>query len=116
MIPIYLQQDDLVAKHKTLLDTLKWELPALDNVRPVRAFKCELNKGILEDDPLTANIYVDNILAAAAFKERMIRLLTAVIEAIFLVCGIPDTLYANAPSRLRSGTSSRLAQGRSCLV
>jgi hypothetical protein len=90
MIPIYSQQDGLVAKHKTLLDTLKWELSASDNVRPVRAFKCELNKGILDDDPLTANIYVDNILAAAAFKERMIRLLVAVIEAIFLVCGIPD--------------------------
>jgi hypothetical protein len=49
-----------------------------------------LNKGILDNDPLTANIYVDDILAAAAFKERMIRLLTAVIEAIFLVCGVPD--------------------------
>jgi hypothetical protein len=32
MIPIYSQQDDLVAKHKTLLDTLKWEIPASDNV------------------------------------------------------------------------------------
>jgi hypothetical protein len=32
MIPIYSQRDDLIAKHKTLLDTLKWELPASDNV------------------------------------------------------------------------------------
>jgi hypothetical protein len=96
MIPIYSQQDDLVAKHKTLLDTLKWELPASDNVQPIRAFKCELNKGILNDDPLTANIYVE-ILAAAAFKERMIRLLAAVIEAIFLVCGIPDTSVRQCP-------------------
>jgi hypothetical protein len=32
MIPIYLQQDDLVVKHKTLLNTLKWEIPASDNV------------------------------------------------------------------------------------
>jgi hypothetical protein len=97
MIPIYLQQDNLVAKHKTLLDTLKWELPASDNVQLVRAFKCELNKGILEDDPLTANIYVDDTLATAAFKQRMIRLLAAVIEAIFLVCGIPDTSVLQCP-------------------
>jgi hypothetical protein len=97
MIPIYLQQDDLVAKHKTLLDTLKREIPALDNVWPVRAFKCELNKGILDNDPLTANIYVDDILAAAAFRERMIRLLAAIIEAIFLVCGIPDTSVRQCP-------------------
>jgi hypothetical protein len=102
MIPIYLQLDNLVAKHKTLLNTLKWEVPASDNVRPVRAFKCKLNKGILDDDPLTANIYVDDILAAAAFKERMIRLLVleANIEAIFLVCGIPDTSARQCPLSL----------------
>ncbi len=49
----------------------------------VRAFKCDLNTGILDDDPLTANIYIDDILAAAAFKARMVRLLAAIIEAIF---------------------------------
>jgi hypothetical protein len=59
-----------------------------------------LNKGILDDDPLTANIYVNDILAAAAFKERMIRLLTAVIEAIFLVCGIPDMSVRQCPLSL----------------
>ncbi len=56
-----------------------------------------MNKGILDDDPLTANIYVDGILAAAAFKERMIRLLAAIIEAIFLVCGVPDTSVCQCP-------------------
>ncbi len=59
-----------------------------------------MNKGILDDDPLTANIYVDDILAAADFKERMIRLLAAVIEAIFLVCGIPDTSVRQCPLSL----------------
>jgi hypothetical protein len=59
-----------------------------------------LNKSILDDDPLTANIYVDDILAAAAFKEWMIRLLTAIIEAIFLVCGIPDTSVHQCPLSL----------------
>ncbi len=41
--------------------------------------------------PMTANIYVDDILAAAAFQDNMTWLLAAVIEAIFTVCCIPDT-------------------------
>ncbi len=40
--------------------------------------------------PLKANIYVNDILSAAAFKEYMLRVLAAIIEAIFLVCGVPD--------------------------
>jgi hypothetical protein len=58
MIPTYLQRDDLLAKHKTLLDTLKWEILASDNVRPARAFECKLNKGILDDDPLTSMLTI----------------------------------------------------------
>jgi hypothetical protein len=40
---------------------------------------------------MMANIYVDDILAAAAFQNNMKRLLAAVIEAIFVVCGNPNT-------------------------
>ncbi len=36
---------------------------------------------------MTANIYVDDILAAAAFWTNMLHLFAAIIEAIFLVCG-----------------------------
>ena len=39
---------------------------------------------------MTANIYVDDILATAAFRENMLKLLAEIIEAIFLVCGEPD--------------------------
>ncbi len=46
-------------------------------------------KGLLV--PMSANIYVDNILAAAARQMNMLRLLAAIIEAIFTVCGTPDT-------------------------
>ncbi len=83
MIPIYSQQDDLVVKDKTLLNILNWATPALYNVQLVKAFKCNLNKGVLDDNLLTANIYVDDILAVAAYKARMVRLLAAIIEAIF---------------------------------
>ncbi len=47
-----------------------------------------------------ANIYVDDILAVAAFQENMARLLAAVIKAIFTVCGIPDTAVWQCPLSL----------------
>jgi hypothetical protein len=100
LIHIYSQQDDLVVKHKTLLDILNWVMPALDKVQLVKAFKCDLNKGVLDDNPLTANIYIDDILAAAAYKTRMVRLLAAIIEAIFLVYGVPNTSVRQCPLSL----------------
>jgi hypothetical protein len=57
----------------------------------------ELNKGVLDDNLLTANIYINDILAAAAYTARMVRLLMAIIEAIFLVCGVPDTSVRQCP-------------------
>jgi hypothetical protein len=47
--------------------------------------------------PLGANIYANDILAAAAFTEYMLRLLAAIIEAIFLVCGVPDIAVRQCP-------------------
>ena len=49
---------------------------------------------------MTANIYVDDILAAAALREKMLKLLAAVIEAIFLVCGEPDIAVRQCPLSL----------------
>jgi hypothetical protein len=41
---------------------------------------------------MTANIYIDNILTVAAFQNKMLRLLAAIVEAILLVCRTPDIL------------------------
>ena len=49
---------------------------------------------------MTANIYVDDILTAAALWDNMIKLLAAIIEAIFLVCGIPDVAVRQCPLSL----------------
>jgi hypothetical protein len=55
-----------------------------------------------EIKPLTANIYVNNILGALAFKEYVIRpLLAAIIEAIFVVCGRPDMAIRQCPLSLK---------------
>ena len=50
---------------------------------------------------MTANIYVDDILAAAAFQDKMLRLLSAINEAIFLVCGTPNIAVHQSPLSLK---------------
>jgi hypothetical protein len=50
---------------------------------------------------MTANIYVDDILAVAALCDNMMRLLAAIIEAIFLVCGTPDIAVRQCPLSLK---------------
>jgi hypothetical protein len=95
MITVYAQQDDLVDKHKNLLDELKWSDDLSPRPNLVKAFPCDINKGVMDDKgvllPMTANIYVDDILAAAARRENMTKILAAIIEAIFTLCGTPNT-------------------------
>jgi len=98
-IPVLSQRNDLTQKHSELINMVKWQ----DKKETIicRAHPCDINKGVLDDlgkvKPLEANIYVDDILAAAAFRENMMRLLTATIEAIFLVCGLPDIAVQQCP-------------------
>jgi hypothetical protein len=100
MITVLSMRGDLVYKHRELLDLLKWQ-EAPSKVKLVQAFSCDINPGINEEPgiitPLSANIYVDDILAAAAYKENMERLLVATIEAIFIACGKPDISVCQCP-------------------
>ena len=106
LITILSQRDDLIEKHKDLLDALRWVDEYTEYTRPVlvRAFPCDINPGVISPDgnmtPMTANIYVNDILAAAALREKMLKLLAAVIEAIFLVCGEPDIAVRQCPLSL----------------
>ncbi len=81
-------REDLVIKHKNLLDMLTWEVVgSVDGVDLVQAIQCPLNPGITAlDKPLEAYIYIDDILALAVGKKNILRLLAAIIEAIFTVC------------------------------
>ena len=102
LIPVLSQRNDLTRKHSKLINMVKWQ----DEKETIicRAHPCNINQGVLDDlgkvKPLEANIYVDDILAAAAFKENMMRLLAATIEAIFLVCGQPDIAVGQCPLSL----------------
>jgi hypothetical protein len=94
IIPIYTQRNNLVEKHKKLLDTLRWDNTIPDPTSIMKALLCKLNKGVLDENrnllPMTANIYVDNILGATVSKELTLKLLVAVTEGIFLVRGQLD--------------------------
>jgi hypothetical protein len=60
-----------------------------------RAIRCSINTGVLDNQgkgvPLPERIYVDNALTLATSKENMKQVLAALIEAIFVVMGAPDT-------------------------
>ncbi len=104
MITVYLQRDNLIIKHKSLLDELRWIESSPMKPKLTKAFPCEINLGVTGKSgnliPMTANIYVDDILAATAFWDTMTRLLAAVIKAIFGGCGNPDTAVRQCPLSL----------------
>ncbi len=102
LIHIFSKRDNLVDKHCDLLNLLKW-LDDLFTQREqlTRAHPCELNQGINDDDKLTAVNYVDDILGATVFRKNMKRLLAAIIEAIFTICGRPDTAVRQCPLSLK---------------
>jgi hypothetical protein len=56
---------------------------------------CSINTGVLNDQgmkvPLPARIYVDDALTLAISKESMEQFSAALIKAIFVVMGAPDT-------------------------
>jgi hypothetical protein len=60
-----------------------------------RAIPCSINTTVLDNQgnmvPLPARIYVKDALTLAISKENMVQVLAALIEAIFVVMGVPDT-------------------------
>ncbi len=91
---VYAHCRDLIKKHGKFVDMISWATqdPAPDLAR---AIPCSINTGVLDDQgnkvPLPARIYVDNDLTLATSKENMKQVLAALIKAIFVVMGIPDT-------------------------
>jgi hypothetical protein len=49
---------------------------------------------------MAANIYVENILAAATFQGNMLKLLAATIKTILLVCSTPNIAVCQCPLSL----------------
>jgi hypothetical protein len=61
-----------------------------------RAIPCLINTGVLDNQGnrvlFPARIYVDDALRFAISKENMEQVLAALIKAIFVIMGAPDTL------------------------
>ena len=98
-----MNDSSLVKKHAELLSMIKWDKSNI-NVPKTRAHACKINQGVLDEDgnllPLVGNIYVDDILSAGFLQDYILNLLAATIEAIFTVCGEPQTEVRQCPLSL----------------
>jgi hypothetical protein len=91
---VYAHHRDLIKKHRKFLDMISW---ATLDLAPdlARAIPCSINTGVLDNQdnriPLPARMYVNDTLTLAISKENMEQVLAALIKAIFVVMGAPDT-------------------------
>jgi hypothetical protein len=91
----YADRPDLVIKHKFYLDMISWaEEDPTTEITP--AFPCLKNTGTL-DAHLPARIYVDDALLLGLSRRQMELKLAALIEAIFVIMGAPDTRVRQCP-------------------
>jgi hypothetical protein len=90
---VFANRPNLVIKHKTFIDMLKWEeIDPSAELTP--AFSCTINCGIMDDAgnqmDLSARVYVDEALMLALDVDHMKMVLAATIKAIFVVIGKRD--------------------------
>ena len=84
-----------------LLEMLSWEdeVDSQPNITP--AFWCTMNTSIIDKHgtrvPLPASIYVDYALTVATDCEHMELTLAALIKAISVIMGNPDTAVCQFP-------------------
>jgi hypothetical protein len=91
---VYTNQPDLVSKHKKYLDIIGWaEFHPNTPITPALAW--DINTGIVAvdgtEENLPAGIYMDDTLLLGHSTWQIMMKLAALIEAIFVVMGEPDT-------------------------
>ena len=97
---VYANRPDLVRKHKKYLDMINW---ARINLLVVltKAVACAINKGVLDDTgvarPRPARIFVNDSLLLVISRWLMMMALAALIKAIFVVMGEPNTAIQQCP-------------------
>ncbi len=96
----YANSPDLVIKHKYYLNMVSWAEPD-PTAKITPAVPCPMNKGTLDTHgnraKVPARIYVDDTLMLALLRFHMMPVLAALIEAIFVIMGKPDTLVCQCP-------------------
>ncbi len=77
----------MIEKHKDLLNVGAGTKKIVLVLNSYELFPAKINSGILDSNgniiPMTASIYVNDILTAGAFQDKMLKLLAAIVEAIF---------------------------------
>ena len=93
--------DELVEKHKDLIDMVSWQKIKRPSTPLVRAHPCSLNPGVLDENgkqkDVPTRMYVDDALLAAVGKIALRRKMAVIIEAIFLVMGRPEVELRQCP-------------------
>lgn len=100
----FANRQELVTKHKEWLDMISWAKLDLDEPL-VPAFPCQLNTGLprnVDGNPpaLPARIYVDDGFVLGISAPHMMQSLAALIEATFVVLGIPEIVIRQCPLAL----------------
>ncbi len=94
LLEVYADRPDLVIKHAYYLDIIAWKKPD-PTALITQAVRCSINKGTFDAQgnrmKLPAIIYVDDALVLALSKCHMKQVLAALIKAIFVIMGKPDT-------------------------
>jgi hypothetical protein len=97
---VYVDRPNLVIKHKYYLDMISWE-ETNPTALITQAVPCLMNKGTLDAQgnraKLPARIYIDDALVLALSKCHMMQVLAALIKAIFVIMGKPDTTVRQCP-------------------
>ena len=106
---VFSSDPTLVEKHKHYLDMIKWDIPPSSPEPPVKAFKCQINPGVLDPQGKQViqrpRIWVDDALMAAIGVLQMKMVLASIIEAIFTVMGEPDTSLRQCPLAMDKWTA-----------
>jgi hypothetical protein len=96
----YADRPDLVIMHKHYLDMISWAKHD-QTAKIIPAIPCLMNKGTLEAHgnraKLPARIYVSDALMLALSRCHMELVLAALIKAIFVIMGKPDTTVRQCP-------------------
>ena len=80
---VFSSDPTLVEKHKHYLNMIKWDIPPSDAEPPVKAFKCQINPGVLDPQGKQViqrpRIWVDDALMAAIGVLQMKMVLASII-------------------------------------
>ena len=102
LLVVYADRPNLVIKHEHYLSMIAWEEPGpMTTVLITQAVPCSINRGTFDAQgnrmKLPARIYVDDALVLALSKCHMKQVLAALIKAIFVIMGRPDTRVRQCP-------------------